>query len=65
MGIYKRILHNLQYHDGCNVDQGSFIPATSHTHKQKTGLQTWPVTTHYSYQTLIFHSIVEVETHIA
>ena len=26
VGIYKRVLHNLQYHDGCHVDQGSFIP---------------------------------------
>ena len=38
IGIYKRVLHNLQYPDGCNVDQWSFIPTTSHTHKQKAGL---------------------------
>ena len=38
MAIYKRVLHNLQYHDGSNVAQGSFIHATSHTHKQNTGL---------------------------
>ena len=46
--------------------QGPLYIATSHTstHKQKTGLWTWPITTHYSYQTLIFHSVVEVETHI-
>ena len=24
-----------QYLDGCNADQGSLIPATGHTHKQK------------------------------
>ena len=35
MGIYKKVLHNLQYPDGCNVDQGSFIHTTSHTHKPK------------------------------
>ena len=34
-GFTKSVLHNLQYPDGCNIDQGSFIPATSHTHRQK------------------------------
>ena len=37
--IYKRVLHNLQYHDSCNVYQGSFIHATSHAHKQKQGCE--------------------------
>ena len=31
MGIYKRLLHNFQYHGSCNVDQGSFILAMSYS----------------------------------
>ena len=35
MGIYKRVLHNVQYPDCCNVDQGFIKLTTSHTQKQK------------------------------
>ena len=38
IGVYKRVMHNLQYHDSCNVGQESIISATSYGHKQKTGL---------------------------
>ena len=38
-GIIKEYCTIFQYPDGCNVDQGSFIPATGHTHKQKIGCE--------------------------
>ena len=61
----KVVLHNLQYHDYCNVDLGSFTYCYKSYSQTNNRAVNMTLTTHYSYQTLIFHSIVEVETHIA